>query len=391
MEKSSEVKIRNRPLTVLSIDGGGIRGIIPARVLAHLERKLDYPLHRYFDLVIGTSTGGLIAAGLTTPQPGYGQLVAATASRMERLYIEEGPRIFPKDRIPIIRNLSSAMARARYAPEPLEAAIKSIVGEKATIKSCRTGLTLTAYDIEKRRAVFMSNVKADDPDFRVCDAALASCSAPTYFPPARTPAMDPNGMVNELALVDGGVFANDPVVAGYVEAAKIPARKGLGGVPELPVVFSFGTGQANRPYPFERARKWGIFQWISPWLGTPIISILMQGQASTAAYQINSILNDGLAKLDDKTHCTVATPPATQKHPPPTPTIGDFKKLRYYRLDGPLGSPGARADDELDDLDNASPRNMARLQRIADRIIAGNAVQIEAIVARLTCLGPVNP
>lgn len=391
MAGSLDAGQRTRPLTVLSIDGGGIRGIIPARVLAHLESRLGHPLHRYFDLVIGTSTGGLIAAGLVTPKPGPGPSAAATASRMEELYLNEGPRIFPKDRIPIVRNLASAMTRARYSPDPLKAAIRSIVGDQATLKSCLTGLTLTAYDIQNRRAVFMSNVKVDDPDFLVCDAALASCSAPTYFPPALTPSTEPDGEVKKLPLVDGGVFANDPVVAGCVEATKIRVRKGYVNVPDLPIVFSFGTGQANRPYPYEEARRWGIFQWISPWLGTPIISILMQGQASTAAYQINTILNDGLARLDEATHCTVATPPATPNAPKSIPTVEDFRKLRYYRLDAALGNPGSRADDDLDDLDKATPRNLDRLKAIADTIIEDNPDQMTAIVERLAALGPVTP
>lgn len=135
----------------------------------------------------------------------------------------------------------------------------------------------------------------------------------------------------------------------------------------------------------------GIFQWISPWLGTPIISILMQGQASTAAYQINTILNDGLARLDEATHCTVATPPATPNAPKSIPTVEDFRKLRYYRLDAALGNPGSRADDDLDDLDKATPRNLDRLKAIADTIIEDNPDQMTAIVERLAALGPVTP
>lgn len=347
-----------RPRFVLSIDGGGIRGVIPARVLAALEDRVGAPLHTRFDLVIGTSTGGIIAAGLTVPTASG---KPKSASALEKLYTDNGAAIFPDTIYQKLRSLLSKFEWPLYDPAPLEKVIGSVVGRKASLKTALTRLVLTAYDIERRQAVFMSNVEPDEPDFLVADALRATSAAPTYFSPALVKSRDPEEL---LALIDGGVFANDPAMAGYVEVQKLRRKKVWSDGDT--VVVSFGTGQANRAYPYNRAKNWGLLDWISPGEGTPIISILMQGQASTASYQLNSVLNGGDAKIDRKTHSTVLA------------GGGRWESLGYYRFDGPL------VGEASDDLDDASSGNIKRLKNVADRIIDDNRAALDALAARLT-------
>jgi len=101
------------PLRVLSIDGGGIRGIIPAKVLADLELRAGRPVAKLFDLVVGTSTGGILALGLTAP--GEGDSPRWAAADLADLYVREGPRIFHRSVYDRIRSVDGGVFAANPA------------------------------------------------------------------------------------------------------------------------------------------------------------------------------------------------------------------------------------------------------------------------------------
>jgi patatin-like phospholipase/acyl hydrolase len=308
--------------TVLSIDGGGIRGLIPAVILAKLEealaaRGLPTALERHFDLICGTSTGGIIAAGLTTPHPGGGDRAAFNAADLVKLYKEDGATIFAR---PWWRALTSVFRDAAYDARPLESMLQERLGE-ARLRDARTRVTLTAYDIEARRAVFMTNTERDPEDYAVWEAARATSAAPTFFPPAQVAPLRAGEPITRT-LVDGGVFANDPVFSAFVEARKNGFAAG-----DIHIL-SLGTGIATRSYPYREARNWGLIDWLRPSNATPIISILMHGQASSAAYLANRLLNDAEAP-------------------------------RYERIDMRLTAPAK------DDLDDTSPDNLRALEDLA--------------------------
>ncbi|NBB84576.1 MAG: phospholipase [Alphaproteobacteria bacterium] len=308
--------------TVLSIDGGGIRGLIPAVILAKLEealaaRGLPTALEHHFDLICGTSTGGIIAAGLTTPHPAGGDRAAFNAADLVALYKDNGAEIFAR---PWWRALTSVVRRAAYDPTTLETMLKDRLGH-ARLRDARTRVTLTAYDIDARRAVFMSNTEHDPEDYAVWEAARATAAAPTFFPPAQVRPLR-HGEPITRTLVDGGVFANDPVFSAFVEARKNDFAAG-----DIHIL-SLGTGVATRSYPYREARNWGLIDWLRPSNATPIISILMHGQASSAAYLADRLLNDADAP-------------------------------RYERIDMPLTAPAK------DDLDDTSPENLRALEQVA--------------------------
>ncbi len=319
--------------TILSIDGGGIRGLIPAMVLEALEARLaatglDPALHRHFDLICGTSTGGIIAAGLTAPHPNDRGQAAFTSRDLVRLYAEEGGSIFGKS---WWRRLRSYFRDEIYDAAMLEAKLVERLGD-ARLKHALTGVMLTAYDIAARRAVFMANTPGEDEeDYAFRDAARATSAAPTFFEPARIQASHKNG-TRERTLVDGGVFVNDPVFSAFVEAHKFATV-------EAPItredihVLSLGTGFAMRSYPYEEVRNWGLIDWLKPSKSTPIISVMMHGQASAAAYMAGRLLND---QRDDP---------------------------RYVRLDAELTPP---ASDRMDDT---STGNLRALAEVAARVV----------------------
>ena len=213
---------------ILSIDGGGIRGIIPAAILVELERRManlgkKKPLCRYFDLIAGSSTGAIIAAGLSAPKPGKPSLPAMSPAELLALYKPKGASIFSRD---IFRRIREAFRDPRsiwqekYDATVLEHELQKHLGN-ATVDQALTLVVLTAYDIENRCAVFMTNCPGSDGQasdrYAFWQAARASSAAPTYFEPARVRNYTRDRIET---LVDGGVFANDPVIAAYVEARK---------------------------------------------------------------------------------------------------------------------------------------------------------------------------
>ncbi|MGH6915261.1 MAG: patatin-like phospholipase family protein, partial [Geminicoccales bacterium] len=273
----------SRPLRVLSIDGGGIRGLIPALVLEELERRLNAkgktrPLHAYFDLIAGTSTGGILAAGLTAPHPQDPGRPAASPHDLVKLYRDEGGEIFQTGTFTSIRrcfgnvfagNLAGAVEE-KYDHAPLEAKIRRTLGERR-ISEALTGLLITAYDITARATVVMKQRplcpgEAPHDDFFFWEAARATSAAPTYFEPARVTNLTSG---KAMTLVDGGVYANNPSVCAFVEGLK------MGATAQSMILVALGTGYQNRPYSYYETRNWGPINWINPALGAPIISILM--------------------------------------------------------------------------------------------------------------------
>lgn len=344
---------------ILSIDGGGIRGLIPAIIIEELARRLKGPaMHEVFDLIGGTSTGGIIAAGLTCPNPKNKKIAACTPTDLVKLYANEGKDIFSSKLLSRILNVGG-WQEERYNAYELETRLQARLGANTLIADGLTKVLITAYDIHQREAVFMTNCDMENAKFRFWEAARGSSAAPTYFEPALVenlakPAGDEQ---RKIPLIDGGVFANDPVLAAYVEARKLWQAAS-----DSFVVLSLGTGRQNRKIPYQQAKDWGAFGWINPQNGTPLISVLMQGQASTAAYQANKLLNPKGAKLnaEGSTDMSFAKP----------------ETLAYFRIDGRL--QGAN-----DDLDDASVTNIEQLKTVAQRFIADNGAVLDAVVNRI--------
>ena len=246
-------------MKVLAIDGGGIRGLIPALVLAEIERRCERAIGELVDLIAGTSTGGIIACGVAKPDP-------LPAQRIAELYVEEGPDIFHRSLLKRITSLDGLIDE-RYDSSGLVDVLTRWLGA-ARLADARPPVLLTAYDLERRHAVFL---RADD-DVSMVDAAHASSAAPSYFEPVQ---------VGAATLVDGGVFATNPAVCAYAE---------VGG--ELELLVSLGTGEHTRPLPYEEVRDWGQLEW-----ARPILDVVFDGTADAVDLQLTALLHDGYVRL----------------------------------------------------------------------------------------------
>jgi patatin-like phospholipase/acyl hydrolase len=177
----------NQPVKILAIDGGGIRGIIPAMLLAHIESLTGRPIAHLFDLVAGTSTGGILALGLTIPKTAGAPLY--TAQQFVEMYEREGPRIFFCSlwrRIVACGNLREE----KYSAAGIEAVLAEYFGD-ARLRGAVTDVLVTSYEIEQNFPFFFKSSNARerlDYDFPACLGARATSAAPTYFEPMKLPA-----------------------------------------------------------------------------------------------------------------------------------------------------------------------------------------------------------
>ncbi|UGS38086.1 patatin-like phospholipase family protein [Capillimicrobium parvum] len=260
-------------MRVLSIDGGGIRGIVPATVLAALEQRTAKPANELFDLIAGTSTGGILALALTAPGPDGGPRWNATA--ILDLYREEGPKIFSRS---LGRRITSieGLIDERYPSENLRAVLQRYLGG-ATLEQALTPMLVTSYDLVARKPRFFKSWRDDDVGVPMALAAEATSAAPTYFEPV---------LVDGTPLVDGGVFAGNPAMCAYAEARRLRPDD------EDVLLVSLGTGSLTRPITYDQAKDWGLLEW-----ARPVIDVVLDGSSDAVDYQLDQLLADRHVRL----------------------------------------------------------------------------------------------
>ena len=281
-------KVKKKIFTVLAIDGGGIRGIIPALILAHIEQQMkDLPrdgnekcqlrIANVFDLIAGTSTGGIIALALTKPgdrseRPEY------TGERLVDLYLNEGENIFNRPKSHRIRSVWGWL-NTKYPADGIEDVLARYFGD-TTLNQALTRVLIPTYDMRGARVHWRNNfdyrrgghprffkhypideatqasdtrqqpstdrppADSDLPDSHIesplmRDVARATSAAPTYFEP-----IDLDLRLSDLTLVetlvDGGIYANNPAMCAYADAKRIIRN---GGSPNDQILLvSIGTG-----------------------------------------------------------------------------------------------------------------------------------------------------
>ena len=222
---------------ILSIDGGGIRGVIPAVLLTAMERTTGRPICHLFDLISGTSTGGILAVGLSTPKgSGRGRISKSpkfTAADLLKLYEDRGRDIFKRsfwDGVTSLGGLTDEM----YPSSGIEGVLNEYLGNHQ-LKNALSEILVTSYEIEQRQPYFFKRHRARERNNSVQrnhylrDVARATSAAPTYFEPARVlPVSGSEAHVRHL--IDGGVFANNPALCAYSEAIALgPIPRKLAG------------------------------------------------------------------------------------------------------------------------------------------------------------------
>jgi uncharacterized protein len=254
-------------MRVLAIDGGGIRGLIPALVLSELERRAGRRIFELFDLIAGTSTGGILACALCAPDP-------LPASELVKLYEEEGPNIFHRSIFQRIRSAEGVIDE-KYDDAALERALERFRGHKRLAES-RPDLIVPSYDMALPGAYFFKTSKARETpagdDFPLSVVARATSAAPTYFEAAE---------VGERALVDGGVFAINPAMCALAEVLNAEDV-----TPRDVVLLSLGTGERTHKRSFDEIKDWGLVMW-----ARPILDVAFDGASDAVNYQLERVLS----------------------------------------------------------------------------------------------------
>lgn len=355
MTNSNTSKIR-----ILSIDGGGIRGIIPAAIVEYLETRIktvtgnsSAKIGEYFDLIAGTSTGGILTCVYLCPDETDNTKAKFAASDALQLYMKHGNKIFHKNFWQQFKNFQ--LWNEGFPADNLENLLNEYLGEtllSQMIKPC----VITAYNFYERRAAFFNSVDSrkiggEVKEFKVKHIARSTSAAPTYFEPA---------MITSLSeapqfLIDGGVFVNNPALCAYSEARglkftdqRVLASSHQKPKPDFPsakdmLLVSIGTGSSKKRYEFEQLRNAGLIKWLPV-----IIDIMMSGNSETVHYH--------LTKMWDTLE-------------------GDAKK-DYYRLEPELKTASP-------EMDNVSKKNLKLLHDAGQSYVFENVGKLNEIVDKL--------
>jgi predicted acylesterase/phospholipase RssA len=312
------------PCRILAVDGGGVRGVVAALVLAELERRAQRPVCRLFDLVAGTSTGAVLALGLLCPDRDGGP--RWTARQMVDVYAEGGPSTFRRSPWRAVSTVNGFLA-PKYDVREMDVQLSARLGE-TRLSQALCEVLVPTYDLRRREPhVFRrsDSARLGDPPMRLL--ALASAAAPTYF----APVLVPDRQVGERWLVDGGLYANNPALLAYAEAQlRSPGADVL--------LVSVGCGRLTNDYAVPRIRRGGALVW-----ARPVIDMMLDGQEDAVDAQARQVLQAGSS---------------------------------YWRFQADLPDRSRRIDD-------GSPANMRALQRSAQLLLERDGAALQAAADRL--------
>ncbi|PRQ27634.1 putative galactolipase [Rosa chinensis] len=301
-------------VTVLSIDGGGIRGIIPGTLLSFLESELqkldgeDARLADYFDVIAGTSTGGLVTAMLTAPDENGRPLFAA--KDINKFYLEHCPKIFPQDSCKIdclpLTPITDAVAAVKafrgpkYDGEYLHNIVKEKLGD-IRLHQTLTNVIIPTFDIKRLQPTVFSSYevrKNSSLDALLSDICIATSAAPTFLPAHHFETENSTtGQIREFDLIDGGVAANNPALVAISEVSKEIYK----GNPDFFtmkateyarfLVVSLGTGSAkcDDKYDAQNAAKWGILGWLIGGGSCPLVDIFTQASSDMVDFHLSTV------------------------------------------------------------------------------------------------------
>ncbi|EXB86649.1 Patatin group A-3 [Morus notabilis] len=292
-------------ITVLSIDGGGIRGIIPGIILSCLEAELqkldgeDARLADYFDVIAGTSTGGLVTAMLTAPNEDTRPRFAA--KDIKDFYLQHCPKIFPQESFPLAGAAETlkAMMGPKYDGKYLHNLLREKLGD-LRLHQTLTNVVIPTFDIKRLQPTIFSSYevkKNPSLDALLSDICTGTSAAPTYLPAHRFETSDSSGQVREFHLIDGGVAANNPALVAINEVSKEIHQGNNDFFPIKPtdygrfLVISLGTGspKADEKYDAKEAAKWGVLGWLNSHNSSPLVDIFTQASSDLVDFFLSTV------------------------------------------------------------------------------------------------------
>jgi patatin-like phospholipase/acyl hydrolase len=281
---------------ILSLDGGGLRGIIPLLILKEIERTHGRPIHELFDVITGTSTGGIIACGLTYTRDG--KTPHLSLDQLIDLYTTKGSEIFPYKKNLFSKAISgiNSVFNPKFSPNGLERLLTEYFGD-STLRDTLKPIIVTSYDIKNNDVVmFKSRLSgvSDEYNATLKDVCRATSAAPTYLPSYQ---MNFKGV--DRLLVDGGVYINNPAMAAVADTLRSRPEVSIQDIECL----SLGTGIYSKSLGI-KTTGWGIVDWVKP-----ITTVMMQASAKAVTYECDEILQKHLrlqVKIDDEKRSDMA-------------------------------------------------------------------------------------
>ncbi|KAK1264291.1 hypothetical protein QJS04_geneDACA011893 [Acorus gramineus] len=281
-----------KTITILSIDGGGVRGIIPGVILCFLESKLQeldgehMRLVDYFDVIAGTSTGGLVTAMITSPDKKNRPLYEA--KDIVKFYQDHCPKIFPQ--IPQklgltaqVKNLIKSMRGPKYDGKYLHKLVRKELG-KIRLNETLTNVVIPSFDIKLQQPTIFTTFDAKsypEKNPKMSDVCISTSAAPTYLP-----AYQFEVERRSYNLIDGGVAANNPTSVAIGEMVKKLLKEKCYDPSIKPtdtmklLVISLGTGFTKRKqFEAPMAAKWGLMGWLYQKGSNPIIDCFTEANA----------------------------------------------------------------------------------------------------------------
>lgn len=289
----SKSKSKSKNINVLTIDGGGIRGLMSAQIISYIEKRIqkhtssDVKIGEYFDLIVGTSTGGILTCLYCFPDKN-GKPLYSSQDAID-LYLKNGSSIFNNKFWFRVKGLFG-LTKSKYDGKNLRTLIDKYMGN-VTIDKSITNMMLTSVDPKTNDLFLFKSHKANLPskNFKFKDGALATSAAPIYLPPHK---------LNGKVLVDGGMSINNPSISGYIEALKM--------FPEANKInlISIGTGSKINKFDYKDITNWGVIGWLFNIKtgGSPIVDVLLNSSAKGTEYLTDRLyqekLNGDLLRID---------------------------------------------------------------------------------------------
>lgn len=367
------------PVIAIFNYGGGLRGLIPAHIMTRIEKVTGLRMSEMVDIFCGPSTGAILNAALTLPNPDNPEICKYRARHLVRFYEREGMNIFPQDRFRELRGLlhdfnnrltkfsqlESIFKHGNYDPKNLSNALKALYGDAKLSDSLKslvvpfyslngvndalkttphTTHAMEHYAAEGGHAVWLRNMRLNNdqqhknktPDVKLHDAVMASCAAPTFFPCHNFEIewQDHRG-AKEYAGIDGNIFDN-PAVSYYGSI-----KKQLDPDQKL-VMIGLGTGNTNRSIKKEKWNKYGSLGVVDPVNDLPLINIFFHASESALSHSFVSETGD------------------------------DLHIFNKTILSDDPNTPSAQIDD-------GSPENLKKLRNFAEAIMEENKSELDIV------------
>lgn len=268
---------------ILALSGGGFRGLFTSSVLARLEEQAKRPLHECFDLIAGTSAGGIIALGLA---------MGKQAETIQEMFLQHGEEIFPRGETPKTR-LARMQARwfewchPKYDGTVLRSKIEGVLGADTKLGEALTRVLIPTVNMTKGSVQMFKTAHnprfMNDYKLKAVDIAMATAAAPLYFPMAE---------VGNSYFIDGGVVANAPDLCAVHEAVQFLDQK----IEDISVM-SIGTTTSKFSLPTSAGRNFGQRDWLE---NHRLSSTIISSQQQLVDFMLKHQLGGRYVRFDEQ-------------------------------------------------------------------------------------------